>query len=175
MLELGAYWGFYSLWFYKAVPNASCFLVEPLAYNLKCGQDNFRVNGYPAVFHQAYVGDQDGVARDSLPIISVDGFCRNRGISHLSILHSDIQGFELDMLRGATEMLGNRKIDFIFISTHSNELHAQCVEFLKTHNYPILVSVDLDQSFSIDGLIVARRAELPDPRSLEVSQRGQGG
>jgi hypothetical protein len=29
MIELGAYWAYYSLWFQQAVPNARNFLIEP--------------------------------------------------------------------------------------------------------------------------------------------------
>jgi len=89
----------------------------------------------------------------------------------LNILHSDIQGFEVDMLKGAREMLSNRKVDLIFISTHSNEVHADCIELLEAQDYVILASADLDNTFSVDGLIVAKRAEIPEPRSLQISQR----
>ena len=173
MLQPAPYWGFYSLWFYKAVPDARCFLVEPHDYNLKAGEANFQINGYRATFHQAYVGEREGTAEDTVPIISVDGFCRARGIDHLDILHSDIQGFEVDMLKGAAGMLGNKKkTDYVFISTHSNELHAECAPLaFGAHDYVVLASVDMDRSFSIDGLIVARRAEIPEPRGLEVSHR----
>jgi hypothetical protein len=172
MLELGAYWGFYSLWFCKAVPGARCFLVEPDAYHLKSGENNFRINACPAVFHHAYAGEREGIAEDQVPIISVDGFCRSHGIDHLSILHSDIQGAEAAMLRGASAMLDERMIDFLFISTHTNDLHAECIALLQASKYVVLASVDMDQSFSIDGLIVARRAEIAAPAAVDVALKG---
>ncbi|HJN11214.1 MAG: hypothetical protein QGG09_13435 [Pirellulaceae bacterium] len=45
ILELGAYWAFYSMWFAKVVPNARCYLVEPRQKNLRVGKANFATNG----------------------------------------------------------------------------------------------------------------------------------
>ena len=53
-------------------------------------------------------------------------------------------------------MIKNRAIGFIFISTHSQELHYNCIDFLNQNEYIILCDADLEDSFSEDGLIVAR-------------------
>ena len=107
-------------------------------------------------------------------IITVDSFCHDQDIKHLDILHADIQGFELDMLMGAKEMLSQKKIDYIFISTHSNELHEQCLEILGHNQYAILASANLDETYSYDGLIVAKKESLQVPSQIVISKRKAG-
>ena len=63
MIELGAYWGYYSLSFAQAVQGARCILVEPSADNLRYGQNNFALNGYEAKFVHGRHWQQRGTAR----------------------------------------------------------------------------------------------------------------
>lgn len=171
MLELGAYWGYYSLWFSNTIKDARCFLVEPRIGYLKSGKINFKANGYSASFTQAYIGKQNGKAPDGVKTVSVDSFCRKKGINHLAILHSDIQGAELDMLKGARNMLKGNKVDYVFVSTHSNKLHYQCIELLKSYKYTLLASIDMDETYSVDGLIVAKSKKIKKIKRLLVSKK----
>jgi FkbM family methyltransferase len=173
MLELGAYWGFYSLWFKRTVRTSRCFLVEPDLGNLKSGEANFARNREDAIFEHAYVGGSSAVAPDGVPIVSVDTFCEDRAIQSVSILHADVQGAELEMLRGASEMLRKKKVDFIFVSTHSNELHSDCIDFLVSCGYEILAEADLDETYSYDGLIVAKSDRVAEPKRLEIHKKGR--
>lgn len=171
MLELGAYWGFYSLWFSETVEDARCYLLEPHPANIRSGQINFKLNNRDATFGQAYAGGEDGTASDGVPCVTVDTYCRRNGIHRLAILHADIQGAEADMLRGAAGMLTARQVDFLFVSTHSNELHYECIELLRSHDYSILATADLDETYSVDGLIVARGPHLASPETLSISNK----
>jgi len=139
MLELGAYWGFYSLSLLQKRPEARCFLVEPIKANLLSGELNFRLNGRTGCFVHARV---DRTPQMEPRTISVDSFCSDNEIDHLDILHADIQGGELLMLEGACRMLSSGKVDFVFISTHSNSLHADCIKSLESAGYVILVEAD---------------------------------
>lgn len=168
MLELGAYWGLYSLSLLRRRPNARCFLVEPIAPNLLSGQMNFRLNGRQGVFVHAGV---DRAPRRRPRTISVDSFCRDRQLKHLNILHADIQGHEALMLEGARDMLSGGKVDFVFISTHSNALHAECIERLESAGYVVLAEADLDATFSWDGLIVAKHKSVSLPEHIQISKK----
>ena len=44
MLELGAYWSFYSMWFHQAVQQPMCYMVEPEEKCLELGRSNFTLN-----------------------------------------------------------------------------------------------------------------------------------
>jgi hypothetical protein len=73
------------------------------------------------------------------------------------------------MLLGAEELFAKRAVDFVFISTHGKKMHCSCRDFLKSKEYRILCDVPPSSSYSVDGLVVARRSELPGPQALEVS------
>lgn len=171
MIEMGAYWGAYSLWLKKVRPEACCFLVEPNWSNLQSGRLNFRENGLTARFFRAFAGAREHHAWFGVPTITVDGFCRRRHIARVHVLHADIQEAELDMLRGAAQMLAARRVDYIFISTHTNELHAQCTDLLRASGYAILASANLDETYSFDGLLVARGPHLTGPDCLPIAHK----
>ena len=101
-------------------------MVEPDVGNLRVGKANFELNGFEGEFVQAFV--QKGS-------FEVDAFLAERGLLKLDILHSDIQGYEDEMLEGCSKSLAEKRIDFVFISTHSQDLHYQVAERMKSFEY----------------------------------------
>lgn len=159
MVELGSYWAFYSIWFNKVVKNARNFMIEPIYTQMFYGKYNFKLNKCRGKFYQSYVGAKTE-KKEGNKTICIDDFLDLNDLSHVNILHSDIQGYEQDMLKGAKKTLKNSVVDFFFISTHSNEIHNKCIGILKSYNYEILYSANLDESYSVDGLVVAKRADI---------------
>ena len=170
MLEVGAYWGYYSLWFLHTVKGGQAFLVEPESAHLEAGRRNFAINGTRADFTQASVGAASDLSLNP-PQICVDDFVREKKLSHVALLHSDIQGYELEMLRGARQLFSQRRVDYVFISTHGIWLHLKCLDFLRQNRFSILASADKFESFSLDGLIVARRKEISGCPPVRISLR----
>jgi len=147
MLELGAYWGHYSMWLKSEIPNSECFLVEPSKANIECGRYNFLMNGHKGHFIQAFVGESG---------FRVDSFLKERNIAKLAILHCDIQGFEDQMLAGATLALQKHRIEYVFLSTHSDGLHNHCLEQLIGHGYLIAANANVSkETTACDGFILA--------------------
>jgi len=152
MIELGAYWGHYSMWLKKARPKAEVMMVEPDPACLKTGQDNFARNGLKGEFIKAFVGTGK---------FEVDAFFRDRKIKHLDILHADIQAFEVEMLQGAESVLSKRRVDYLFVATHSQDLHRGVVDRLKAQGYRVEISSDFEnQSTSFDGFVFASSPEV---------------
>jgi len=152
MIELGAYWGHYSMWFLKARPKGSVILVEPDATCLKAGRDNFARNGFKGEFIQAFVG---------VGKFEVDDFFHSRKIRQLDILHTDIQGYELEMLQGAVHVLERRGVNYHFISTHSQAIHRAVIDRLAQADYRVEVTSDFnDQTTSYDGFVFASSPEV---------------
>jgi hypothetical protein len=172
MIELGAYWSFYSIWFHKTIKNAKNFLVEPDKFNLVYGKNNFRINNAKGKFTHAYVGKDSG-NYDQTPIICVDDFVAVNNISQIDILHSDIQGFEYDMLLGASKTINENRIRYIFISTHGNKVHYECLLFLEVNKFEILCSIDENDTYSMDGLIVARSKAYEGIDKINVSLKSK--
>lgn len=169
MLELGAFWGFYSMSFQARIKNGRNFLIEPDSHALLIGKHNFRLNKFTGYFFNYFISDEN--LPGHVPTITVDQFLADNKMTHLSILHSDIQGFELKMLTGARHSLIEGKIDYLFISTHSNELHQGCIDYLINLDYKILCDANLDETYSWDGLIVAKHKNISGPDSFEISKR----
>lgn len=153
MLELGAYWAHYAMWLAQSRPAAALHLVEPDAANLAAGQANFARHGYQGYFTQAFVG-QGGLA--------VDDYLATHGLDRLTLLHSDIQGRELEMLTGANRALSEQRIDWLFVSTHGQQLHVNVVAQLRQSGYRIEVSSDFEtHTTSFDGFVMAAAPHCP--------------
>jgi hypothetical protein len=164
MLELGSYWGFYSLWFNRE-KKGKTILVEPDIQNFNLGKQNFELNDLKGTFYNKSIS-----SHNDEKTITVDKIFELENIDRLAICHSDIQGFEFEMLKGLKDNIS--KIDYFFISTHSNDLHYKCCNHLKENNFKILCSADMNESFSYDGLIVAKNNLILDGiHSIRISKR----
>lgn len=157
MIELGAYWAYYSLWFATKIPHATNYLIEPCTGPLEIGKKNFSLNNKQGHFYRGYI---DIGEKMNAPKIGIDTFLEQEHIEHVHLLHADIQGAEYKMLQSAVLAIQNQKIDYIFVSTHSDLLHEQCLTFLKEHEFQILAHHTMAESCSVDGLIVAKRGGL---------------
>ena len=171
MLELGAYWGFYSMWFHQQVSNPYCYLIEPELRNLEYGRSNFEINRMKGKFLHGFIGSTSGKTNEGVPVFCVDDIIIRNNINHINILHSDIQGAEFDMLMGAKMSFGSSKIDYVFISTHSDDLHTKCRSFLLDHGLSILADADLSETYSRDGVLVGRREGLEGPMPIPISNK----
>jgi hypothetical protein len=153
MIELGAYWAHYSMWLKKVRPQAKNIMVEPNPTCLAAGRNNFARNGFVGEFIQAAV---------SRGAWQVDQFLQSRTLDQVDILHVDIQGLEVEMMEGARDALRNARINYLFISTHSQQIHQEIIGQLKNFGYRVEVSSDFDyETTSYDGLIFSssRRAK----------------
>ena len=98
----------------------------------------------------------DSIAKVANNGLRLDSFVNVKKLKKISILHSDIQGSELEMLDGANNFLTQQVADYIFISTHSQKIHEEAIKKLESLKYIIEVSSDYDhQTTSYDGFILA--------------------
>lgn len=153
MIELGAYWAHYSMWLKKVRPAATTIMVEADPDNLEVGRENFARNGYAGEFIKAMVASCHW---------ELDRFFRARRFEHLDVLHVDIQGYELHLLKGARSTLLKKLVDYVFISTHSQDLHQSVVSDLRGFGYRVEVSSDYDhETTSFDGFVFASSPNAP--------------
>lgn len=172
MIELGSYWGYYSLWFAKEISESTNYLIEPDPERLDLGRKNFALNNLSASFTHGYVGTcgTDAGNFQGARQILIDSFLEENNIDHVNILHSDIQGSEYEMLESAIHSIELGKIDYFFISTHSEKIHRDCINFLKIHSYEIVAEHSPQESYSVDGLVVAKRNSLSYPQKIAISK-----
>lgn len=171
MMELGAFWAYYSLWFNHDIKDAQNICCEPDPANLALGKRNAELNNANLTFVNSAGGSQDKKMTEVMmeseprpnrvPIRSVDGLMAEYGWKKLDLLHMDIQGFELDALDGALNTIQAGKLRFLFVSTHhylisdNPNTHGECLDFIRKHGGTVIASHTVPESFSGDGLIVA--------------------
>jgi len=148
MVELGSYWAFYSLSMKAKHPECVCYCVEPSLEGLEKGKENFKLNKYDALFFNELVGTG---------YLKLDDWI----LPQIDILHCDIQGYEFEMLQGAYKLLYEQKINYIFLSLHTQDLFYSCLKSLKNFDYHIIFQVDMIDTFCEDGIIVASSPLMP--------------
>lgn len=160
MLELGAFWSYYSLIFVGHARASgiepSLTLVEPTPWKRDTGRGNFAANEYCDVDviwtaaaicapgNTVFVDDYDNVVNCT----TVDDLMRWRD---LDVLHADIQGAELDMLAQAPL----DRVHQIVLATHSSTLHADCRRVIADAGFVLARDIPCDDI--TDGYIHAIR------------------
>ncbi|MCC7253466.1 FkbM family methyltransferase [Hyphomicrobium sp.] len=188
MVELGGYWCYYSLWLKSVFPDARVIVVEPIGERLAVGRANFALNTYDATILEAAVSDgpdekqsefKTGAEASKVPRVSVDSLAKDFALQHIDILHIDIQGWERRALLGSSELLSTGRIGWVFVSTHrwleegqTMDLHIESRRILDGHGYVIVAEHTPEQSFTVDGLIVAKSPTAPGPDRIPVSHLG---
>ena len=172
MIELGSFWSYYSIWFNKTIKDAINVCCEPDPGNMDVGKENAKLNGADLKFVHAAAGSETGKRIEftleskpgetlSVPIMSVDDILREQKIKSLDLLHMDVQGVELEALRGAEQSIKAGKVRFVIVSTHhylfskDPMTHIKCINYIKSLGGHIIASHTVAESYSGDGLIVA--------------------
>lgn len=163
MYELGSYWCFYSMSFLKKFQLGVSVCVEAGKSEMSVGIENMALNDFSAIFLNQKVGWNDDCW-------SVD---KNAFHPRIDILHSDIQGYELEMLLRAENYFNRRYIDYVFVSTHSQYLHEECTKYILSKGYHLVADVDFQNTFCEDGIIVAQNPEMTEKLSFSLPKISQ--
>ena len=177
MVELGGFWSFYSIWFQSLGHCRRSIVVEADPAHLEIGRINAKLNDCEPTFISAFVGrrtappspfatEKSGVIE--LPCVSVPDIVTTYALEHLDLLHCDVQGAELDVLESCGELAATGRLGWVVVSTHTHHIshdpltHQRCVAVLRQAGATILAEHDVHESFSGDGLIVAKFGPVPD-------------
>lgn len=79
---------------------------------------------------------------ETVQVTTVDGYCREKDISHIDFLKVDVEGHELAVMRGAREMLKKQGIDYVQFEyggcwIDSRTLFLDMYDFLTSFGYII--------------------------------------
>lgn len=185
MIELGAYWAYYSLWFLHCFPNGRSICLEPDPRNLEVGRHNFAINGRTGTFLNAAIGDGSGA---TLPFTPDDGSdpidLPTHDLSSLlalldepavDVLLADIQGGEVPLLDRSIDLLRTGVVRFLVVSTHdlaitgSATTHQQVMAMLLDAGAHLVCEHSVSESVSGDGLVVASFDERDHDLLVHVS------
>lgn len=185
IMELGAFWSYYSIWAMRAVPQAHAVLVEPDPANFEVGRVNLALNGLPGRMINAAVGgehgtrarlvcESDGVERE-VPVVTVAGVMEDEGLETIDLLVVDVQGLETDVLARVVDLLSGGAIRFVVVSTHHHSIsgdpmtHQRCLGLLEQAGAHIIAEHTVGESFSGDGLVAASFREADSDLIVPVS------
>jgi FkbM family methyltransferase len=135
VFDIGTNMGFYTLWMSRFIDKYGeihCF--EPDKQNYSRLQTNISLNQIESIIktNRCAVSDSDGlvkftegrdgenhisnIALDSaveVQSITLDTYFEFHGIQHIAYMKIDVEGFELQALKGAKKLLKNKKVDII--------------------------------------------------------------
>jgi FkbM family methyltransferase len=142
-VDVGANVGSYTIW--AAELGAEVIAVEPAADTFGLLSENIALNGYQVRAVQAAAGSQCGTARftsglDAVNRLAVDGPAVTELVTVDSLVGDrrvhgmkvDVEGFEIDVLRGAASALAERRIGLIQL-----EWNEACLSAVGTDRGPV--------------------------------------
>ncbi|WP_299083849.1 FkbM family methyltransferase [uncultured Ruegeria sp.] len=180
MIELGGFWSYYSLWFLQHQPKRRSVVLEPEPEHLEVGRINAALNGLEPIFKAGFAGPEHIPSASfqgersgpmQIPGYSVNHLMKEQRWDRLELLHCDIQGHEVAVLESCRKLFIAGKVDWVFVSTHAHQIsgdpltHQKCLQILQECGAFIEAEHDVHESFSGDGLIVARFG--PPPRDWQ--------
>ncbi|MBX2939209.1 MAG: FkbM family methyltransferase [Ferruginibacter sp.] len=155
IFDVGANRGNVSLKYAESFPDAEIFAFEPfdMAYQILISKiSNFPsikpfnigiadVTGTKTFYenvnmdtNSTFEPDTIGLSSDnqvknisvsSIPVTTIDEFCLKNNIEKIDVLKMDIQGGELNALKGAESLLSKKAIGLIFMETYFKEQYKQ--------------------------------------------------
>jgi FkbM family methyltransferase len=151
-VDVGANVGTYTIW--AAESGAEVIALEPAADTFRLLEENIALNGYRVTAMRAAAGDHCGSARftagldagNSLApdgpvvtdLVTVDSLIGDRRVTGMKV---DVEGFEIDVLRGAARALADHRIGLIQIEWNQASTFAvgtdrrPIAELLAGHGY----------------------------------------
>lgn len=68
-------------------------------------------------------------------VLTIDAFCKNNAVSHINLLKTDTEGYELNVLKGSSEMMMRNKIQFVDVEIFFNENYVGQSSFGDIYNF----------------------------------------
>jgi len=175
IFDIGANHGEFAIKFSQYFKNANIYCFEPVKSTFNVLEKNLSRYSNFKIFQKA-LGDKAGIAKiylnkesdlvsslvpnskfhssstsEDVEVLTIDGFCQENGIKKIDILKIDVEGFELNVLEGAKNMLMEKKIDFIILEAgFGDTFHTRLDElvlFLAPFQYKILGIYDFDINY----------------------------
>jgi FkbM family methyltransferase len=185
MVEIGSWWGYYSLWFAHAT-GGGVVALEPDESYLDVGRRNFELNGLQATFLRGAIGvdenrtmsflEESTGRRTTVPAYDLRSLLDAAQLDRASVVLADIQGAETALLRRGRPVLEARRVRFLVLSTHHHSIsgspvtHQDARDLLDACGAHFVAEHTVGESFSGDGLIVAAFEERDRDLTVEISR-----
>lgn len=143
MIELGSNQCYYSLLFKHILGkrNTTNIMVEPYKPHFEAGKTQFELNRCNGRFYNNSIGKLWAAYQTTFDVepIMLNKILQEQGISKVDIIQCDIDGSEQCMLDTNLNFFINKRTKYLFLATHSTELHNYCKTFLENVDYKVIM------------------------------------
>lgn len=156
MIELGSNNCFYTMLFSKILNGKAInYCIEPYEKYRNIGIEHLKINNITAILLDAMIKTEHVWCniKFSCPQLTLDDIVKN---SLIDVLHMDIDFAEYEALQGGDNVFSNKQIDTIFILTHSEQLHANCKNYMNSKGYNLFFEHD-QKTISSDMLLIYKK------------------
>lgn len=162
IFDVGANIGYYTLQFAKKT-DGKVYAFEPMDYQYKTLLKNIKINQLNNVYpvkkivsdhagkQRIYFSGMDNTAASSLVVktdqhedvssITLDQYCRMNHIQSIDLLKIDVEGYEMNVLKGLSTMLKSKRVKHIFLEIVEQHLQKagnsseELFNYLRKFNY----------------------------------------
>ena len=133
------------------VTDISCMVGSDDMYLFVGSEDNYLTviskdmhTNYQDDSHREFVSGKAKIGNSIVNLNTLDNLLiKEHGISEINWMKIDVEGAELDVLKGAHNILSNSKRINLLIEIHdTNKLYKPIVEILNSHNFKIIFEKD---------------------------------
>jgi FkbM family methyltransferase len=122
-------------WVHECLDANPCLSVELVSKGLGCEKGAFTLaNTGGAHGLWGELGEEEGGQGEEVEVTTLTEAIRKRGIPRVSLWKLDVEGHELEALKGAHELLENGRIDALYVELHAGN-EREDVEYLRRHGY----------------------------------------
>lgn len=137
------------------------FAIHEMAISNTVGKSQFHLDTFSSVllnttpqpFWKRLFNSQKSETITTVNTTTLDVFC-SQFDTQISLIKVDVQGFEIQVLEGANQLMHDKRIDRWIIGTHSLQLHQNCISRLQSAGYRIHFEEQV-VSNQPDGIIIA--------------------
>lgn len=134
---------------YAFEPSKNCFetlqinfdtanvSLHNLAVGSNCGNLEFNEYSWSALnslLKRAY-GTAKILETYQVEVVTIDSFCKNNAVNHIHLLKTDTEGYELNVLKGASDMMKRNAIQFVYVEIFFNENYVGQSSFGDIYNF----------------------------------------
>ena len=129
-----------------------------LAVGASCSQLEFNEYSWSAlnsILKRAY-GSAKILETYLVEVVKIDEFCKDNAISYINLLKTDTEGYELNVMKGASDMMKRNKIQFVYVEIFFDENYVGQSSFGDIYNFLLENRFELvrfyDVVYTVDGM-----------------------